>query len=203
MNISKFLIASLISVTCGHALAEGDPNGTGLYLEPGITYQMTESNVNYSSGLGNSSAINRGFGVVTRGGIHLYERFFVAADARYALLKYKDNANNFSVSATSWDISPVVGMQMADYGVRVYGGYILAGNLDADGVHGFDPKFEEATGWRVGAGLKVQQVSVNIEWQKIHYGKAQVTSASGGQPTTIRYNPEGIVASVTFPIEFR
>lgn len=179
-----------------------ETGGTGLFLEPGVTYQLTESAVDYGPGLGNSSAVNRGFGVVVRGGVHVYERFFVAADARYALLDYKDNANNFNTNATSWDIAPVVGLQMKDWGMRIFGGYILTGNLDPGSVRGIDLKYNEATGWRAGVGLKLHMVSVNVEWQRLHYGSADFTAPAAATTSGVKYNADGIVASVTMPFEF-
>lgn len=201
MKIVNFAAALVISTIGAQAHALGDSNGTGLFLEPGLSYQLTESNVDYPGGTSNSSATSRGYGVVLRGGVHAMERFFVAADARYAMLKFNDNANNYSTNATSWDIAPVVGVQMADYGVRLYGGYILAGNLDPKGANGADLKFEDGTGWRVGAGLKLQAISVNIEWQRIHYGDSTLDNASVTSKD-IEYNADGLVASVTFPLEF-
>ncbi len=197
----KFLILSLLAAIGSAAWADGESNGTGLFIEPGVSYQVTNSLLDIPASTANSTATTQGFGVVVRGGVHVMERFFVAADGRYALLKYADNANNFSVNATSWDIAPVIGMQMKDYGARLYAGYVLAGNLDPKGSRGVDPSFSDANGWRVGAGLKVQHVSVNIEWQRLHYGDASVKS---GTTTTngVKYNGEGLVASVTFPIEF-
>lgn len=176
--------------------------GTGLFLEPGVTYQTTNSNVDYGSGVGNSSASTRGFGAVVRGGIHVYERFFIAADGRYAMLKFADNASNYDVDATSWDVAPTVGMQMADWGARLYAGYVLAGNLDPKGVNNTNLEFQDATGWRFGAGLKVKHFSVNIEWQRLHYGKGEVARTGATNLTGVKYNAEGLLASVTFPIEF-
>ena len=201
----KLLLAALI--TCSHyAFADGSIRGSGLYIEPGVTYTTMQSNVNYPAPFSNSSANVSGFGAVFRGGIHVFERFFVAADARYGLNKFQDNGNNISVNGSSWDLAPTIGVQMADYGVRLYGGYILAGNMDPKGVNGYDFRFEDPTGWRVGAGLKLQQLSVNIEWQTIHYGKTTVQSAggfaAGSNTDAIKFDGNGIVASVTFPIEF-
>lgn len=182
--------------------ATASAQGTGLFLEPGVTYQLTESEIDYGGGIANSTATTRGFGVVLRGGIHVWERFFVAADGRYALLDFQDNANNMSVNATSWDIAPVLGVQMADWGARLYGGYVLAGNLDPRSSGGMDTKFEQVTGWRLGIGLKLQQLGFNVEWQRLHYGDAQLERAGTATPADIKYNPDGLIASLTFPIEF-
>lgn len=130
------------------------------------------------------------------------DRFFVAADARYAMLRFTDNTNNIDVDATSWDIAPTVGLQMADWGARLYAGYVLAGNLDPKSVNNVDTKFEQATGWRFGAGLKAKHLSVNIEWQRLHYGEAEITRPAAATLKGVKYNAEGLIASVTFPIEF-
>ncbi|MBX3022476.1 MAG: outer membrane beta-barrel protein [Bdellovibrionales bacterium] len=192
---------------CGSlALADEGVEGSGIFLEPGVTYQMTESNINYPTPFTNSAAVTRGFGLVLRGGAHIYERFFIAADARYGFLQYKDNANNLTTDANSWDIAPVVGFQMKDYGLRLYGGYVLAGELDPKSANGFDYKFKEPNGWRLGAGLKLKQFSVNIEWQRLNYTRTTVESlgsiAAGTSTDAIKYDGDGVVASVTFPIEF-
>ena|SRR5665213_2934407 len=201
MNKLKCLFLTVVTLACTSAMAESDSNGTGLFLEPGISYQLSNSNSDYSGALRNSSASTKGFGVLARAGIHVYDRFFVAADARYAILNFTDNANNFSANASSWDIAPVVGLQMADSGARIFVGYVLAGNLDPQSSNGIDPSYGNATGWRVGAGLKIQHISVNIEWQRLHYGTGKL-SGSGQSVSGLNYNPEALVASVTFPIDF-
>jgi hypothetical protein len=182
--------------------SDSSSNGTGLFLEPGVSYQVTNANVDYGTGVGNSSASTRGFGVLARGGVHVLERFFVAADARYAMVKFNDNANDLNADATSWDIAPTVGVQMADWGARLYGAYVLAGHLDPKSVNGVDTKFDKPTGWRIGAGLKAKHLSVNIEWQRLHYGESELTRPAAPNLTGVRYDAEGLIASVTFPIEF-
>ncbi len=48
MKLSYALIVSaMCALTSTTALAEGDSRGTGLFLEPGVTYQITESNIDY------------------------------------------------------------------------------------------------------------------------------------------------------------
>lgn len=201
MTLFKTTIITLLMGTASVSMAESDSNGTGLFLEPGLSYQITNSNVDYPGTGANSSASTRGFGLLARVGVHMWDRFFIAADGRYALLDFNDNANNISVNATSWDIAPVIGMQMPENGPRLYVGYVVAGNLDPQSTNGRDLLFEQATGWRVGAGLKVQHVSVNIEWQRLHYGSNRLQS-SAATVNGVTYNGEGLVASVTFPIDF-
>lgn len=196
-------VATTLSMSCTPALAqESVIAGTGLFLEPGVSYQSTNSYVDYGTGVTSSTATTHGFGVLLRGGVHVYERFFIAADARYAMLKFTDNANNYDVGAKSWDVAPTLGVQMADWGARLYAGYVLAGNLDPESANGFDAKYDDATGWRFGAGLKAKNLSVNIEWQRLHYGDASLTRPAAAALSGVKYNGEGLIASVTFPIEF-
>jgi hypothetical protein len=204
MELYKNILVGIfsLSVSCV-ASAATDSNMTGLFLEPGVSYQTTTSNIDYSGKLANSSGSTRGFGALLRGGIHIYSQFFVAADARYAQLQFTDNANNISVRASSWDIAPTVGWQMPDNGPRLYAEYVLAGNLDPQSANGLDPYFDEAQGWRFGAGLKLQSVSVNIEWQQLRYGNAKVDRSGASPITGVDYNgDQGLIASVTFPFEF-
>lgn len=187
------------------AESEEGIEGSGLFVEPGLTYLLAESRVNYPSPYINSSATTRGFGVVLRGGIHVYQRLFVAADARYAMPVFHDNANNLMAGASAWDLAPIVGVQMAEYGLRLYGGYVLAGNLNLQRVNGLELRFEEPNGWRVGAGLKLKQFSVNIEWQNLHYSTTKVESQgllASNSGARFKNDSDGIVTSVTFPIEF-
>lgn len=198
------LATALVFLSCTPALAQDEPPilGTGLFLEPGLTYQVTTSTVDYGTGVTSSSAATRGFGVVLRGGIHVYERFFIAIDGRYAFLNFNDNANNLDVAARSWDVAPTVGVQMRDWGARLYVGYALAGDLDPESANGADAKLQQANGWRAGAGLKANHFSVNIEWQRLHYGDASLSRAGQASLDGVDYNGEGLIASISFPIEF-
>jgi hypothetical protein len=48
--------------------------------------------------------------------------------------------------------------------------------------------------------------SVNFEWQKLHYSSTRIESRGSIPVATstdaIKFNGEGLIASVTFPIEF-
>ena len=158
--------------------------------------------MNYASGLINSNATTKGFGVMVRAGIHVYDRFFIAADGRYSMLKYNDNANHYTESASGWDLSPVIGIQMPDMGPRLFAGYIVTGSLDPKGTNGIDPMLDQASGFRVGAGLKMRQCSVNLEWQSLRYGKSELQLSNGAAPISFDYKSDGMVASVSFPIDF-
>jgi hypothetical protein len=198
--LKLYLFVLVVTTACIPAMAESDSNGTGLFLEPGVSYSVTNSNVDFP-GATNSSASASGFGALLRAGVHVYDRFFVAADGRYSLPRFEDNAANISVSATAWDIAPVIGLQVPDSGPRLYVGYVVAGSLDPQSANDKDLSFTQAQGWRIGAGLMVKHVSVNIEWQRLHYGSNRLQSSSQ-TINGVSYNPEGLVASVTFPIDF-
>lgn len=198
MKMFQIMASALIGFAGFQAAAD-----TGLYLEPGVSYQESAANFDLPSGNAKGSqATTNGFGLVLKGGVHVMEQFFVAADARYNFLRYNDNTNGYNTNATAWDIAPVIGYQMPEIGVRLFAGYVLAGNLDPSSVNGSDFKLSEANGWRVGAGLKVQSVSVNIEWQQLRYQTTKWEGASSSATGDIRYNPQGLIASVTFPLEF-
>jgi hypothetical protein len=200
MKPMKMFLVMIVAAACGRAVAVSDSNGTGLFLEPGVTYSVTNSNVDIPTATNSSAGVN-GFGVVLRAGVHVWDRFFAAADGRYALLRFEDNADNVSVGASSWDVAPTIGVQMPDSGPRLYVGYVVSGNLDPQSTNGRDFSFDQAQGWRIGAGLMVQHVSVNIEWQRLHYGNSHLMTSSRNY-SSLGYNPEGLVASVTFPIDF-
>jgi len=200
MKMFKIMAGAIISLAGFQVAAD-----TGLYLEPGVSYQELAGNIDYPAGnQKGSQATANGFGIILKGGVHVYEQFFVAADARYGLLRFNDNSNEYRVNASSWDIAPVIGYQMPGIGMRIFAGYVLAGNLDpSSGSHDQDFKLTDPQGWRVGAGLKVQMVSVNIEWQQLRYQTTKWEGQSSPlKQGDIRYNPQGIIASVTFPLEF-
>ena len=143
----------------------------GLYVEPGVTYQSYKSSITYPAPFSNSTGNVNGFGLVARLGFHIDEAFFVAADARYSHPDYKDSTNNLNSSATEYDLGPVVGIQMPVVGLRVWAGYILVSQLDPKGSNNVDYKFTDGTGYRVGAGFHVAMLSLNLEYQKLKYGK--------------------------------
>jgi hypothetical protein len=98
----------------------------------------------------------------------------------------------------------MIGLQTPLFGIRVMAGYVVAGeNNPAAGAQGVDLKFKEATGWRVGAGLYIFAVSVNLEYQDLTYNTTEVESFGSiavDRATSIDANSRGYTLSLGFPI---
>jgi hypothetical protein len=198
-HLTSFLISLFIAPA---AFAAGD---AGLFVEPGVTYSQYDSSIDYPAPFSNSKGEVKGFGLMARLGFHISDVVFVAADARYSMPKFKDSTNNLDANAKQMDIGPVVGVQMPVVGLRVWGEYVAASQLDPDASNGFDYKFTDGKGYRIGAGFRVAIVSLNLEYQKIDYDKTTVQQLGGFATNTdtdmIHFNGEGWVASVSFPLE--
>lgn len=67
----------------------------------------------------------------------------------------KDSSVNYNAKATSTRIGPVIGMQMPNLGLRIWGTYILSGDLDPEKSGNYDVKFQDAKGYRIGTGFHV------------------------------------------------
>jgi len=136
-------------------------------------------------------------------GFHFNDMIFLAADGRYAQAKFKDSSNNLDSKATQYDIGPTVGIQMPIFGLRVWGTYIAASELDPKESNNIDLKFSSGKGYRVGGGIHLAFVSLNLEWQKLDYDKTTIERIgpfTPGSTTNIKYQGEGWIASVSFPI---
>jgi hypothetical protein len=71
----------------------------------------------------------------------------------------------------------VVGLQLpTDLNIRVWYTYVMGGQLDPEKSDGFDVKYEDANGHRVGAGIAYKALSFNIEYQDITYDKTRLES---------------------------
>ena len=69
--------------------------------------------------------------------------------------------------------------------------------------NGFDYKFNNGTGYRVGAGFHAGIVSLNLEYQKINYSNTTVEKLGPltGNSDSIKFNGDGRIGSVSFPLE--
>jgi hypothetical protein len=190
----------ILSLGLGWNVAAAD---SGLFVEPGVTYQALSSSIDYPAPFSNSTGKLRGFGIMGRLGFHINDAVFVAADARWAKPRFKDSTNGLDADATYFDIGPVVGVQMPVVGLRVWAGWIATSTLDPEASNGFDYKFSGGNGYRVGAGFHVAVVSLNLEYQHLKYGTTTVENAGPltGNYDSIKYNGDGWFLSVSFPIE--
>ncbi|MFY7994230.1 MAG: outer membrane beta-barrel protein [Bacteriovoracaceae bacterium] len=199
------MVSSLVLVCSGAVEAQDKPSAGGLFVEPMLTYEKGEGEIDYPSPINSSSNDIDGFGVGARVGVHIYESLFIGADGRYSMPNFKDSSLNQDVKAKSFNYGPVVGFQMpTTIGLRVWGGYILGGELDPEKDQNVDAKFKEAKGYRVGAGIKLGITSLNLEYQDIKYDKTEIQEVGvftpGSSYSNVNLENQSWILSVSFPI---
>lgn len=145
-----------------------------------------------------------GYGVGLRVGGHVSELFFLGLDARYARIQMSDSFYE-KADARVYNLAPIVGVQTPYFGIRLLAGYVQAGENDPGaGYQGLDLKFKEVNGWRVGAGLYIAAVSLNLEYQDLTYNTTEIQSFGSyvvNNATSVDANNRGYSLSLSFPIE--
>jgi hypothetical protein len=122
-------------------------NTAGLFVEPMLTYERGESDIDYPTPFGSSSGDVTGFGVGGRVGFHVLESLFIGADARYSKPAFDNDDPDFKTDATAYNYGPVVGVQMPTLlGLRVWGSYVMSGEMDLEEKNDVDLKLKEASG---------------------------------------------------------
>lgn len=178
---------------------------SGIFVEPSLTYELGDSKTNYPAPLSNSSGEISGFGLGGRGGFHVNEAIFVGLDGRYSFTKFKDSNVNYDADATGYNLAPVVGFQMPDIGLRVWGSYVVMGELNPEESRGWDVKYTDAMGPRIGAGFRIASISVNLEYQDLKYDKATLEAVGPFNPgdsfDNVELSNKSWIASVSFPLE--
>ncbi len=179
----------------------------GLFLEPMIFAGQEDQTVKTSQlpfVAGDSTTDTRSYGVGLRFGGHISEIFLLGLDARYARLSSDDSFYSRKDSNV-YNIAPVVGLQTPLFGIRLLAGYVVAGeNNPGEGAQGIDLKFKEAQGWRLGAGVHVGAVGINLEYSDLTYNKTEVESVgqfAANQDFDLDMESKGYGLSVSFPIE--
>jgi len=200
LSILTLLSMSLLGTAYGADIKKG-----GLFIEPILTYERGEGDIDYPSPINSSSSDIDGFGVGARVGFHVLESLFIGADGRYSMPKFKDSSLDQDTDSKAFNYGPVVGVQTpTTIGLRIWGGYILGGQLDPDKDQGVDVKFKKAKGYRVGAGIKLGIASLNLEYQDLKYDDTEVEEAGVFNPGTsysnVELNNESWILSVSFPI---
>lgn len=186
------------------AIAQAEENKGGFFLEPSLTYENGSSRIDYEEPLKDSSGDINGFGAGLRIGFHVYEAFFIGVDGRYSIPNFEDSTLDQNVRSSAYNLGPVVGVQMPTaLGLRFWGSYILSAELDPKKDEGVDEKFTDGSGYRLGGGVKLGIVSLNLEYQMITYNDTDIEDAgifgSGNLDDTELKNNSWIL-SVSFPV---
>lgn len=203
-----FVAAALSWLPTAHAQStSSSSSGGGLMVEP-ILSMTNESSTLKTSQLpvinDDTSGTLRGYGLGARLGVHAGDIVFVGVDGRFARLDMSDSSYE-KAQGDAFNYGPTVGVQTPFFGIRVMGTYILGGEFDpGPGSQGVDLKFENLRGYRVGAGVHVAAVAVNLEYQNSRFEDSNIQSfgALGGQAdTSVDFENEGYTLSLSFPVE--
>ena len=203
--MKKFIFLSSFMATMFLANNSYAAEGGGLFVEPMLTWERGRGDVNFPAPFSSAETELDGFGVGARFGFHVLDTVFLAVDGRYSIPTFKDDKLKQDTDAKSWNLGPVVGVQMpTPFGLRVWAGWVMAGQVDVDRSQGVDEKFKSGGGYRVGAGVKLFMTSLNLEYQKVTYSETEIQEVGVFTPNTTRSNieleNESMVLSVSFPI---
>jgi len=200
----KFQLATLALVTSSllfSPLAQAADKG-GLFIEPGVTYEQGDGDLDLPDPFEDSDADINGFGVMGRFGFHISEAFFVAADGRYSQPQMKND--DYDAKSTAYNYGLTAGLQMpTELGIRVWGTWVAGGQMDPEKDEGLDLKFQDANGYRVGAGIKLSIVSLNLEYQSLTYKDAELQELGpfnvGENLNSTEAKNDSWIVSVSFP----
>jgi hypothetical protein len=177
---------------------------SGMMIEPALTYEVGYTAIRYPAPFSDSTGTASGLGLGARVAFHFQEAFFLGLDLRYGFPQYTDSAVNYDSTASSVNWGPVIGMQMPNMGLRVWGALILGGDLNPAGSN-FDVNFQGAKGYRVGAGFRLASLSLNLEYQNLKYDQTKLEQLGPFNPGTtldgVQLENKSWIASVSFPLE--
>ena len=202
----KKIIIGFLMVGILAPIAHADDSHGGLFVEPAITYESGETTTDYPAPFSDSTGSSRGYGIGARLGFHIYEAFFIGIDGRYSQPDFSDSAYGYNAKSVATNYGPVVGFQMPNIGLRIWGSYVLGGELNPEASNGFDVKYQNPNGYRVGAGFRIAAISLNLEYEDSKYDKATLEQAGTFTPGTSFDNVElqnkTWITSLSFPMEF-
>ncbi|OFZ17694.1 MAG: hypothetical protein A2Z20_01555 [Bdellovibrionales bacterium RBG_16_40_8] len=201
----KNVLMTLCLVLIKGQIANAEGSNLGLFVEPALTYELGTATVDYPSPLSTSSGSSDGFGLGAKFGFHISEAFFVALDGRYSMPQYKDSSVNYDAKSVSTNWGPVVGIQMPNIGLRIWGALILGGELNPEKSGSFDVAFKKASGYRIGTGFRISAISLNLEYQQLKYGETTLEQigpfSSNSALNSVTLKNKSWIASVSFPLE--
>ncbi len=180
----------------------------GFFLEP-ILFVSKEDSAIKSSQLpiinDDTTGNSTGYGVGLRLGGHVSEILLLGVDARYAKMQTDDSFYN-NANADVYNIAPMIGLQTPFFGIRLLAGYVAIGESNPTASNqGVDLKFKEASGLRLGAGVYIAAISINLEYQDLTYNKTEIESYGSvavNNTTSIDATTKGYTVSLSFPVEF-
>ncbi|MDO9182808.1 MAG: hypothetical protein Q7U04_10390 [Bacteriovorax sp.] len=199
--MNKYILASfilLISINIAHA-------ESGVFIEPMATYETGSGDVSFPSPINSSDSKVKGFGVGARMGAQVWQTVFAGVDARYSMPNFKDTTLNQDIKSKAWNAGPMVGIQMpTPVGLRLWGSWILAAQLDPDQDKSVDEEFKGGNGFRIGGGFRVGLVSLNAEYQYIKYDDTEIQQAGvftpGYTTSDIVLKNKSFIFSISIPI---
>lgn len=197
---SSFIV--LILLLAHHARAD-DLSRAGLFVEPILSYQTGTTTLDYPDPITeNSEEKVKGFGLGVRLGFHVYESIFLGIDGRYAFPRYESSALDDSAEATSYNGGLTFGIQTPVAGLRVWGTYLFTGELDPKQIGEVDVKYKDLKGYRIGAGLYIGVVSLNLEYENSKYDSTEFEKLGPitGETSDITADNKNYILSVSFPI---
>lgn len=174
----------------------------GFFVEPMVTYEMGDGDVNYPGPINGVNADVDGIGAGLRLGGHVGDWLFLAADGRFSFPSY-DIGSLGDVDAEAWSVGATLGAQMPWLvGLRAWGTWVFAGELDPDAQGLVDANFKGGTGWRAGVGLKLAFASLNVEYQDLTYDEAEINSGifAGQSLAGVEQDQQSWVWSISFPL---
>jgi hypothetical protein len=204
MNL-KYIFSTLCLMLIAGQFANAEGSNSGLFVEPALTYELGTATVDYPSPLSTSSGSANGLGLGAKLGFHFSEAFFVAFDGRYSMPQYTDSSVSYDAKSVSTNWGPVVGVQMPDIGIRIWGTLILGGELNPEQSGSFDVAFKKASGYRIGTGFRISAVSLNLEYQQLKYEETNLEQFGPFSPSStlsgVNLDNKSWIASVSFPLE--
>lgn len=179
----------------------------GFMVEPIISVGQSNSSIRTSQTgfLNDTSGRIQSLGLGGRVGFHVMDIFLVGVDARYARSRFQDSGLS-QTEGNALNVGPMIGVQTPFYGVRLAATYVADGFFDpgANG-QGLDTRFTTQRGYRLGAGLKLMNVNIGLEYEKTRYENSEIQSWGAlnvAQNSAIDLDNEGVNLNLTFPIEF-
>ncbi len=179
----------------------------GLFVEPMLIYSKNEASIKTSQLpllTGDSSGTISDAAIGARLGFHVAEVFILAADGRYGKSHFQDSLYA-SAEGSDYNYGVTAGVQTPLAGIQLFGTYILGGVFDpAAGAQNVDMKFTDARGYRVGAGIHILAVSLNLEYQDLTYNNSTIESFGNvtvNQQSKVDATQRGYAVSLGFPIE--